>query len=372
MSAYATASRWTSEDRIFSETYFEARSKIKAAAEAQHVLVDSLPIAAKGFNGEDLSVDIVWMGPKDATNILIHISGTHGVEGFAGSAIQLNLLLNPVDLPRNTSIILIHGLNPYGMAHLRRVSENNIDLNRNFSEERITSPTYAKIDDLMNPKHYLPVDFFGLRLGVNAIFGEGWSNIKQALACGQYDFPEGMFYGGRELEESPRVLLDWFERNFTGKPSEVKITILDVHSGLGEFGVDTLLTLEPANDRMISIFGDKIARHHQGDTVGYQPTGMLIEALRNTICRVTNCALDKITAIGQEFGTVSAYKVLTALRDENTLHHIEKRAGRVLDPAHPVRQELLRVFYPKEREWKVKVLERGRELILQSMQLFVD
>ena len=46
-------------------------------------------------------------------------------------------------------------LNPYGFAHLRRVNEQNIDLNRNFllPGERFegADPTYASLDGLLNP-----------------------------------------------------------------------------------------------------------------------------------------------------------------------------------------------------------------------------
>ncbi len=33
---------------------------------------------------------------------------------------------------QNTGALLIHALNPYGFAWTRRVTEDNVDLNRNF------------------------------------------------------------------------------------------------------------------------------------------------------------------------------------------------------------------------------------------------
>ena len=61
-------------------------------------------------------------------------SSTHGVEGFAGSGIQVGLLRDP-DAPKpppDTALLLIHTINPHGMAWLRRENEDNVDLNRNF------------------------------------------------------------------------------------------------------------------------------------------------------------------------------------------------------------------------------------------------
>lgn len=374
MSAASSSTGKTQQPSYFSDNYLEASHRIKESAASYHgdILTESLPIAAKGYNGEDLSVHMVWIGPKDSTNIIIHISGTHGVEGFAGSAIQLSLLQNPIELPENTSMIIIHALNPFGMAHFRRVTENNIDLNRNFSTDRTSPPTYEKIDSLMNPKEFASVDFFTFRFFLEVVFGEGWEAVKNTLANGQYDFEEGLFYGGREVEEAPKRVFEWFETHLTAKPENIRITIIDVHTGLGSYAEDTLLTVEPPTEEMKSFFGKKISAHAQDETTGYRPTGMFVEALRDLICGVTNCTKDKITVIGQEFGTVSVFKVLNALRDENTLHHIAKRNGEVLDPSSPARQDLLKVFYPKDPKWKHLVLARGRELVKQAAKLVLQ
>ena len=52
--------------------------------------------------------------------------------------------------------VLLHALNPYGFAWLRRVNEHNVDLNRNFllpGEAYRGSPAgYAALDPLLNPK----------------------------------------------------------------------------------------------------------------------------------------------------------------------------------------------------------------------------
>eukprot|EP00615_Pteridomonas_danica_P014601 CAMPEP_0114404690 /NCGR_PEP_ID=MMETSP0102-20121206/19786_1 /TAXON_ID=38822 ORGANISM="Pteridomonas danica, Strain PT" /NCGR_SAMPLE_ID=MMETSP0102 /ASSEMBLY_ACC=CAM_ASM_000212 /LENGTH=96 /DNA_ID=CAMNT_0001569593 /DNA_START=83 /DNA_END=370 /DNA_ORIENTATION=- len=72
--------------QFFSEDYYTARSKfrsqIRSAPNAQlHTLaMDHLPDL-------DLSIDIgIFKG--STKKLVMHISGTHGVEGFAGSAVQ--------------------------------------------------------------------------------------------------------------------------------------------------------------------------------------------------------------------------------------------------------------------------------------------
>jgi hypothetical protein len=46
-------------------------------------------IRCAGIDGEELAIDVAVIGPDDAESVLlIVVSGTHGVEGFTGSALQ--------------------------------------------------------------------------------------------------------------------------------------------------------------------------------------------------------------------------------------------------------------------------------------------
>src|SRR5438128_436045 len=111
--------------------------------------LEILPIAAKGPRGEDLSVDVGWFGAAEPDHVLVHSSGIHGVEGFAGSAIQLQIIDALPAIAENAALVLVHVLNPYGMAWLRRVNEENVDLNRNCLEDAAYSgapPAYAVCD----------------------------------------------------------------------------------------------------------------------------------------------------------------------------------------------------------------------------------
>ena len=118
---------------------------------------------------------------------VIHTSGTHGVERYLGSAVQICilhelLLRDNIDeiaaaadddvvspSPQSSSsssservlrVLLIHSVNPYGMRHHRRTNENNVDLNHNvldretWIEMRRRDPNkyhYVDMDALLNP-----------------------------------------------------------------------------------------------------------------------------------------------------------------------------------------------------------------------------
>ena len=118
-------------EQYFSADYATARKRFLSAAEAAGETC-SLCLDAAGPEGSPLTIDIACLGSPAPERALLHTSGMHGVEGFAGSAIQLALLQRPLSLPPDGAVVLVHGLNPYGMAWLRRVNENNVDLNRNF------------------------------------------------------------------------------------------------------------------------------------------------------------------------------------------------------------------------------------------------
>ena len=121
----------------FSSSYAEARAKfLDAARHAEAELASYRLPDYSGPTDEELVVDVARMRVARARNLLLVISGTHGVEGFAGSGCQVGFFddqLYEALLP-HAGAILIHALNPFGFAWLRRVNENNVDLNRNFQD----------------------------------------------------------------------------------------------------------------------------------------------------------------------------------------------------------------------------------------------
>src|SRR6266567_3145741 len=119
-------------EKFFCTDYFGARNRFRELVRTVGGRLETISIDAKGPKGEDLSIDIAWFGVATPRRVLLHSSGLHGVEGFAGSAIQLQLLNDLPAIPEDAALIVVHVLNPYGMAWLRRFNENNVDLNRNF------------------------------------------------------------------------------------------------------------------------------------------------------------------------------------------------------------------------------------------------
>jgi len=142
---------------LFSESYIESRNKFLSAAKKRHLAIDHYISPFKGINQEELAIDVVYEGEVNASKLLIILSGVHGVEGFTGSAIQTGLLSSTLNLPHDIAILYIHAVNPYGFSYLRRVNEDNVDLNRNFinfAENLPENKEYSKIHNALLPPIY--------------------------------------------------------------------------------------------------------------------------------------------------------------------------------------------------------------------------
>ncbi len=334
----------------FSTDYATARARFRASARGAGAALHELPIAATGPQGERLTIDIAWLGAADARIALLHTSGIHGVEAFAGAAIQLALLDDPPALDAGTAVVLVHVLNPFGMAWLRRANENNVDLNRNFlgGDERWSGapPLYRALDPLLNPCTPPRPDAFLARAAAR-VLRHGYRPVKQAVAQGQYDFPRGLFYGGGQLEEGPRRYLDWVAQHLS---KIFTVLAIDVHTGLGNWAVDTLLVQppNPPSPGLDQALGRALTDAAVDDSTAYVVRGGLTSGVRRAIPHVP------VHGIVQEFGTYPMLRVIAALRDENRWHL--HGAGTL---AHPSKQALRRALCPEDEGWRARVVNRG-------------
>ena len=348
----------------FSPDYVTARTRFRGAVEQAGGKLTALELAAKGPKGEDLTIDIAWFGAEKPKRAFVHSSGLHGVEAFAGSAVQLQWLSEGIPaLPEDSALVLIHVLNPYGMAWLRRFNENSVDLNRNSlvaGETYEGAPKgYAELDGFLNPPSPPSWDFYYVR-ALWLVRRHGMTTLKQAIAGGQYINPKGLFFGGESLEEGPRKVQAYVRERLSGVEH---LVVVDVHTGLGPFGVDTLL-LHTADQGMAlfkimrETFGERVASMDPEESVAYRIKGTFDAVYADTLPQA------EVYFVCQEFGTYHAVRALKAIRDENRWHHYGD--GTI---AHPTKAELKEKFSPDDEFWRQTVLDRGREVIAQALGL---
>ncbi len=343
---------------LFSPDYATARGRFLAAAQYLGALIDTLPISARGPGGEKLGIDIAWVGAMDAPRVLLHVSGNHGVEAFAGSATQLALLRSPPPLPAGSAMVLVHVLNPYGMASLRRANECNVDLNRIFLRDAATwtgaPPLYRRLDALPNPPSAPACDGFVLRIGVQGLC-HGVREVRQAIAHGQHRYPHGLFYGGAELQQRPRLFCEWLQTRL--KRANVVFAI-DMHTGLGAHGRDILITEPGATATPPAALAAALGQVLLGEArapATYGVRGSLGAALPRLLPgRYVDFVL-------QEIGTWPQLQVLHALREENRWHH--HGAGH-LD--HPAKRRLLEALCPASPAWRAAAVAHGCDLVYRA------
>ncbi|KAG7400573.1 hypothetical protein PHYBOEH_005096 [Phytophthora boehmeriae] len=367
----------------YSESYYQARALFRSRAEAAGAELFSLPL--EHLASLDLTVDVAMLrGSSD--RVLLHISGTHGVEGFAGSAIQAALLerlaVTPATDKLKPTVIFVHALNAFGFAQLRRFNEHNVDLNRNwltpeeFKERQTRDPNrlgYMDVFDVLNPTEFGGfVDSFWLKAPFYLV-AKGFNAIKQATIAGNYRFPKTIFYGGAQLEPS-LALLQKFLQEHVDFDTVAKFAMIDVHTGLGPAGVDTLMlgaTSDMTLARQVFADGeyvDKVVFVHENENPvsrGYDGVGgFTFDGVANLL---SVQAKKNALLFCQEFGTVPGVFILKAMVEENAVyHHSPSPVSRL-----PYAQKLRDVFYlHQSSSWKSEVLRRGTD-VYDRLQAFL-
>lgn len=348
----------------FSESYSEARRKFLAAAPASKAYRS----ASSGPSGEALFTDAAYFGRPDAKKVLVLVSGTHGVEGYCGSAAQLLFLKAGFqdNLPASVAVLCVHALNCYGFAWDRRVTAEGCDLNRNFvdfSKPFPSNPGYEELAD-----HLVPSDRSqeGMRRAEAAIAAyrsrHGEWKFQEARKSGQYTRPGGMFYGGTQPTEARRTLEQVAaEFDIAGREYAV---IVDYHTGLGPYGYGELQCEQPSGqkgyERAVNIFGPSVTSPDLGTSSSVAISGNQDEFWQRTLG-------DRHTYVALEFGTYDPERGREVLRNDHWLfryrpEEADSELGRQIRAASKSH------YYPQLADWKEMVAGRVHLVHRQAME----
>jgi hypothetical protein len=224
-------------------SYEESRLRFRSSLPIPQILWPGACISSHFLPfEEDLSIDWICANAlKSKEKLFVLTTGQHGIEGYVGSAMHqifLEEVLPGFD-PQTSGILLVHAINPWGMKHRKRGNPQNVDLNRNFINGSFTSlsdcnPDYPRLSPFLNPKRALgnirlkKLLFFDQ--AVESLLRFGVRRSREATLMGQYILPEGVYFGGRELQEETQTLMDLYRASFQGYK---QIVHLDIHSGYG-------------------------------------------------------------------------------------------------------------------------------------------
>lgn len=314
----------------------------------------------------DLTIDYTILPSLKKTKYsFILISGMHGVEAGAGTAIQRHFLKEVYTRDINkerTSVLLVHSINPFGYKYNRRVTENNIDLNRNFLKNKKgfqkKNDGYPKIFEFLNPKHPVETRTLRARLFVlkalYTIFRMGIPAIKQASLQGQYEYPEGIYYGGMNFEPI-RKLIGKLIRDFAKRSQ--RVLIVDIHTGYGERGKLHFFPSDPKKPRY-RVYTEKLFEGYKIDWASdedfYEVTGDL--------CTYVYKILPKksiVVPMVFEYGTMDTHTTFGAIESLKRL--IRENQGyfygyKTHEDRFRTMGEFLEMFYPSDPNWRKKIL----------------
>jgi hypothetical protein len=353
----------------FSTSYAQARQKFLQAAGEAGLTVESIPHPLPGRDGEALALDVARDGPQDAARLLILSSACHGVEGFCGSGVQVDALRNPAwrkaAAADGVAVLYLHALNPYGFSHIRRTTHENVDLNRNFHDFARPLPVnaaYREIHPLLLPDQWPPDAQNEQAIG-NYVATRGQATYQAAVSGGQYEFPDGLFFGGHGPTWSNlalRAVLCAHGRRAT------HIGWIDVHTGLGPSGKGE--RIYAGRDDAASVARARawwdgggrtpVTSIYDGSSTSSFLTGLMCGAIYD------ECPQAQHTGIAMEYGTVPVLETLQALRGEHWLHQ-HPQAPTPL--AEAIKRKMMEAFYTDTDAWREQIVVQARESLAQAV-----
>ena len=334
----------------FSPDYQSARTKFRAAATAAGGVLDSLTHPERGPDGGDLTTDVAWFGPKDAPAVLVTISGTHGVEGFCGSGAQVDWLQRgyAAGLPGGVAVLMIHAINPYGFAWLRRVTHENVDLNRNwidFSAPLPANAGYELLADAIGPSEWTPeAQAASFQVLGGFMAQHGMMAAQQAMSGGQYSHPKGIFYGGSGPTWSRKTQTAIFEQYLK---NAARVGIIDYHTGLGPWGFGEQIVTDtpgtPGFERARAWYGGAVTCPSTGNSTSADIVGDGLAAAPVILAQA------EVTGMALEVGTQEVMAVLNALRADAWLHAYGDLDS---DQGRAIKAQIRTAFYGDADDWK--------------------
>lgn len=346
-------------EQVFPRDYRDARSRFLRESRAHGGVLEEVMNPVTAPDGNPVFTDLAWHGPRAADRVLVTISGTHGTEGYPGTAAQL-AWLGAGKMPDGVALLQIHALNPYGYAWTRRVTEGNVDLNRNFVDHDRPHPENPGFEELfpyLCPRSWDDETIQRCDAAIERYAEQhGTHALQKAISGGQYQHPDGIFYGGTAPVWSRRTL----ETVIDGALGHARrVAVVDLHTGLGPYGHGERIVLHdpngPASKNAQDAFGDDFACPALGNSVATELPGTALAAIET---RLSNAEL---VATALEFGTVPTPEVRRALRADNWLHLHAPEGTLESETGRRIKAELLRVFVPDDEDWRRAVLRRSLE-----------
>ncbi len=355
-------------ENYFADNYIDARQKFLQVCLDKRIDVETYVNGVIEAGDIELATDVIRIGGMDADKLLVITSGVHGAELMCGSGCQLGMLQEEHfrSLPAGTAVVMIHAMNPWGAANLRRNNEDNIDLCRNFVDFDNNLPinkAYAEIHEALScaeregsvrNKADKALADFQQTMGTGGFVG--------TIMSGQFKFDDGISFGGLAPTWSNTTLTEILQKH--GKSAK-KVCLVDYHSGLGPYAYGSLVCMHDGEAllRARSWFGQwlmaPMENLEQSADKFHPAVGHSTEGHTRALPEA------EITSVVIEYGTYDMADNLRALLDDHWLnfHGDEKD-----DLGIEIKKHMLDTHYPDDPEWRLAIWTRSEQVIRQAMR----
>lgn len=354
----------------FAPSYASARVQFLEGAATAGMAITSHNHPLPGRDGEMLAMDVALDGSPDAERLLVISSACHGVEGYCGSGVQVFAVHDAEWRVKARSagvaVLYIHALNPHGFSWVRRVTHENVDLNRNFQDFAQPLPVneaYAELHPLLLPATWPPSPDNQAAIA-GFIAQRGLDQYQGAVSQGQYAFADGLFYGGTAPTWSNQTLRKVL-RTFGSRARH--IAWIDLHTGLGPSGLGERIFAGEDDASAVARArawwgGDDqtpVTSIYDGSSTSARLTGLMWGAIPQ------ECPQATYTGIAMEYGTVPITDVVNALRADHWLH-LHPEAPEALKLS--IREQMLAAFYVDTDEWRAQIVTQARQAMFQAVE----
>ena len=358
-----------SYSEYFYTSYDEIRSHLKDRVTLLRENGIDIKVSEYAVNeSDDLYIDNIYLpADKENKNLVVLTTGVHGMEGYIGS-VMLDVFFEEIypDIDTdNTGILIVANVNPYGMKYMRRYNENNVDLNRNFildwdNFDMASNKDYPEVKEFLQPEGKISNALWheaGFYLSLaKEVITKGADKVSDALLTGQYEYADGVYYGGNGDEISTQYLKGVFNDCLDGDYEN--IVHIDIHSGYGPRYNMVIFnsvyeTMTEAETK--KAFGYDYVISHDSESF-YATTGDTTDYFyRLAESKGTE---KELFSTCFEFGTIGDSFVDSILSlkytvDENRQHFFpsdNEIASEV------VKENYYELFYPTETEWREKTV----------------
>lgn len=190
------------------------------------------------------------------------------------------------------------------------------------------------------------------------------ATLKQAVLQGQYEFPEGFFYGGKDFTPQTHALQSILPEIF--EPYEL-IFAVDLHTGYGEWSKLHLFS-NPEKNESIKSVTESLFEDHVIDWGDSEDFYTIVGDLSGFIKQVNPDAVTLCMPF--EFGTLNSQETIGSMislqrmiLENQGFHHGFKNQRTEKKVMHDFKE----LYYPSSEVWRSEVIRQSREMLNSSL-----